>query len=101
MSSHTLFRLLRSFMALVVLSTLSLASQQPTSAQAPTQPSSQSTAQQPIAKSDQTIKVNVKVVNLLVTVRNKDGKFVNNLAQNDFSIEEETHPQVIKYFSKE
>src|SRR5271168_2290776 len=99
MSSNPLLRTFRSLIAVAFFSVLSVAAQQTT--QPPAQQSAQPAAQQPVAKSDQTIKVNVKVVNLLVTVRNKDGKFVNNLAQNDFTIEEEAHPQVIKYFSKE
>src|SRR5271167_1735778 len=83
------------------LFTFSLGAQQPSStpAQTPSQQTTQPVAQEPIAKTEQPIKVNVKVVNLQVTVREKSGKFINTLAQNDFSIEEEGHPQVIKYFS--
>ena len=43
----------------------------------------------------------IKVVNLLATVRDKHGQIINNLAQNDFSLEEDGRPQTIKFFSRE
>lgn len=43
----------------------------------------------------------VKVVNVLATVRNKSGKILNDLQQTDFSIDESGRPQTIKYFSRE
>jgi VWFA-related protein len=43
----------------------------------------------------------VKVVNLWATVRNKQGQLVNDLKQDDFSLDEEGRPQVIRYFSRE
>src|SRR3954447_19548447 len=48
-----------------------------------------------------TISVNVKVVNVLATVRDKKGKVINNLSQNDFSLDEDGRPQTIKYFARE
>jgi VWFA-related protein len=41
------------------------------------------------------------VVSLLVTVRDKSGKFVNELEQGDFIVEEDGHPQTISYFSRQ
>ena len=48
-----------------------------------------------------TIQANVKVVNLLATVRDKHGKIVSNLSKDDFTLEEDGHPVAIQYFSKE
>ena len=53
-------------------------------------------AQQPT-----TYSVEVKVVNVLATVRDKNGKIVNKLSQDDFSLDEDGRPQNIKYFSRE
>lgn len=43
----------------------------------------------------------VSVVSLLVTVRDKSGKFVNDLAQEDFTVVDEGQPQTITYFSRQ
>jgi VWFA-related protein len=43
----------------------------------------------------------VKVVNLLATVRDKKGKIVNDLTKDDFQLEEDGHPQTIKYFTRD
>ena len=43
----------------------------------------------------------VKVVNVLATVRNKTGSLVGNLSQDDFSVLEEGRPQTIRYFARE
>jgi len=43
----------------------------------------------------------IKIVSLLVTVRDKSGKFVNDLAQGDFIVEEDGRPQTISYFSQQ
>ena len=48
-----------------------------------------------------TVSVNVKVVNLLATVRDKHGKILPDLSKNDFTLEEDSHPVTIQYFSKE
>jgi VWFA-related protein len=48
-----------------------------------------------------TYSVEVKVVNVLTTVRDKHGKIVNNLSQDDFILDEDGRPQNIKYFSRE
>jgi VWFA-related protein len=43
----------------------------------------------------------VKVVNLFATVRDKQGKVVTDLTQDDFLLDEEGQPQTIRYFSRE
>lgn len=43
----------------------------------------------------------VKVVSLLVTVRDKNGMFVNDLSQTDFTVTEDNQPQTIAYFSRQ
>jgi VWFA-related protein len=43
----------------------------------------------------------VKVVNVLATVRNKTGALVGNLGQDDFSLAEDGRPQAIRYFARE
>ena len=47
------------------------------------------------------IAVEVKVVNVLATVRDKHGQIVSNLGKDDFVLEEDGHPQTITYFSRE
>jgi VWFA-related protein len=47
------------------------------------------------------ISVNVKVVNVLATVRDKHGKIVSDLAQGDFTLEEDGKPVTIRYFAHE
>jgi VWFA-related protein len=46
-----------------------------------------------------TVQVNVKVVTMPVTVRDKHGAIVPNLTKDDFSLSEDGRPQTIKYFS--
>jgi VWFA-related protein len=43
----------------------------------------------------------VKVVSLFATVRDKKDQIVRNLTKDDFLLEEEGHPETIKYFSQE
>ena len=50
---------------------------------------------------DTTFSTDVKVVNILATVRNKQGQIVKNLTKEDFVLEEDGRPQTIKYFSRE
>jgi VWFA-related protein len=46
-----------------------------------------------------TLSVDVKVVTLPVTVRDKKGKIVTNLTKDDFVLQEDNRPQTIKYFN--
>jgi VWFA-related protein len=48
-----------------------------------------------------TLSVDVKVVTLPVTVRDKHGKIVTNLTKDDFVLEEDGKPQSIRYFNQE
>ncbi len=48
-----------------------------------------------------TFSTDVKVVNVLTTVRTKSGAIVNDLTKDDFSISENKRPQKIGYFSRE
>jgi len=43
----------------------------------------------------------VKVVNVLATVRNKTGELIGKLNQEDFSLAEDGRPQTIRYFARE
>src|SRR5450432_4267088 len=53
------------------------------------------------AQQDTTFSADVKVVNVLATVRDKQGQIVRNLTKDDFALEENGRPQVIRYFSQE
>ena len=53
------------------------------------------------AQQPSTYPVEVKVVNVLATVRDKQGKIINNLSQDDFILDEDGRSQTIKYFSRE
>jgi VWFA-related protein len=48
-----------------------------------------------------TFKSKVDVVDVLTTVRDKDGHIVNNLTKDDFQLEEDGRPQTVKYFRKD
>src|ERR1700739_2115666 len=56
--------------------------------------------QQP-ADESATPKVDVSVVNVLASVRDKRGGLVGNLEKKDFTVLEDGKPQEIKYFTKE
>jgi VWFA-related protein len=53
------------------------------------------------AQDDVTFSTDVKVVNVLATVRDKQGKIIRDLAQSDFSVLENGRLQTIRYFSRE
>jgi len=46
-----------------------------------------------------TLHVDVKVVTMAVTVRDKHGAIVPNLTKDDFTLQDDNHPQAIKYFN--
>src|SRR6195256_3022426 len=48
-----------------------------------------------------TFAIDVKVVTLPVTVRDKHGKIVRDLTKDDFTLQEDGRPQTIRYFSQE
>src|ERR1043166_237406 len=53
------------------------------------------------AGDDQTLSVNVDLVNILFTVADRKGKFVTNLKKDDFRVFEDERPQTITNFSSE
>jgi len=53
------------------------------------------------AQKDTTFTADVKVVNVFASVRDKQGRIVQNLTKDDFALLEDGHPQIIKYFSQE
>jgi VWFA-related protein len=53
------------------------------------------------AQEEPTIKVDVNLVNVLCSVRNKGNGLVGNLEKSDFQIFEDGKPQEIKYFTRE
>lgn len=48
-----------------------------------------------------TFSTNVRVVNVLASVRDKNGSLVRGLTKDDFTLFEEGRPQTIRYFSQE
>jgi VWFA-related protein len=56
-----------------------------------------------IGADDENVKfsTDVKVVSILATVRDKKGVIIRNLLKDDFVLEEDGRPQVVKYFSQQ
>jgi VWFA-related protein len=50
---------------------------------------------------DATFSADVKVVNILATVRSKKGEIIRGLSKDDFLLSEDKRPQTIRYFSQE
>jgi VWFA-related protein len=59
------------------------------------------TPQKPADDELASIKVDVDLVNVLASVRDKKGMLIPNLEKNDFTVLEDGKPQEIKYFTKE
>jgi VWFA-related protein len=53
------------------------------------------------SSSDAKFSTDVKVVNVLVTVHDKQGKIISDLTKDDFGLTEEGRPQTIRYFTRE
>lgn len=53
------------------------------------------------AEEDSVIRVDVRVVNVLATVRDKKGVLISDLAKDDFILEEDGERQEIRYFSRQ
>jgi VWFA-related protein len=51
-----------------------------------------------LAQQAPTFHTDVKVVNVLATVRDKRGNIVNSLTKDDFVLEEDGKPQTVRYF---
>jgi VWFA-related protein len=58
-------------------------------------------AQTPPPAAKPTFSADVKVVNVFVTVRDKNGSIVKDLAKEDFTLSEDGRAQSIRYFSRE
>ncbi|MBI3695713.1 MAG: VWA domain-containing protein, partial [Acidobacteria bacterium] len=58
-------------------------------------------AQQPKPEELPSISVEVEVVNIFFTVTDRQGRLITNLDKSDFTVEEEGHPQTIKFFSRQ
>jgi VWFA-related protein len=56
---------------------------------------------QEIPPAGTTLKVTTEVVNVYAVVREKNGRMVPDLTKDDFTLEEDQQPQVIRYFSRE
>jgi VWFA-related protein len=54
-----------------------------------------------LAQDVPTFSSDVKVVNVLATVRDKHGQIVNNLTKDDFRLQQDGQPQSIHYFAQE
>jgi len=63
-------------------------------------PQSNTDAQSP-EQSNETLKVNVNVVQLFFNVKDKKGGLIPNLTKDDFQVSEDGKPQTIKYFAAE
>src|SRR5712692_5126844 len=50
---------------------------------------------------DVTFKTEIKVVNVLATVRTKKGEIIRDLAKEDFLLSENGRPQAIRYFARQ
>ena len=57
--------------------------------------------QEPAAGSDAKFSTDVKVVNVLASVRDKQGSIMNDLTKDDFDLQDEGRHQTITYFSRE
>lgn len=58
-------------------------------------------APKPDAQAPPTIRVEVEVVNVFATVKDKKGKLVNTLGKNDFEVYEDGQRQELRYFARE
>jgi VWFA-related protein len=72
----------------------------PSTGQATNQPPAQ-TRTQPTGQQGPPIAVEVKMVKMLATVRDKKGHLINNLSKDDFAVEQDGHAQTITYFAQE
>lgn len=63
--------------------------------------SSTATSPAPADEPVTTMSVQVKVVNVFATARDKHGKIVNGLNKDNFTLTEDGRPQVIRYFARE
>jgi Ca-activated chloride channel family protein len=91
-------RVVIGLLLVLTLSSFVVAQRTPAQSQTVAPPASSSTTRQP---DDQTISVEVNLVNILFTVADKRGKFVTNLRKDDFRVYEDEKLQTITNFSSE
>lgn len=91
------FNRLATLTAIAVLAFGAASVQSAGQAQANNRPVAASPPDEPVT----TMSVQVKVVNVLATVRDKHGKIVNGLTKDDFSLTEDGRPQTLKYFARD
>lgn len=88
--THALRKVCRPFFAWRILASLALLI-----------PAPSLLSQDKLSQDKPTISVDVKVVTLPVTVRDKHGQIVRNLTKDDFILQEDGHAQPIRYFTQE
>jgi len=91
------FNRLATLTAIAVLAFGAASVQSAGQAQANNRPVAASPPDEPVT----TMSVQVKVVNVLATVRDKHGKIANGLTKDDFSLIEDGRPQTLKYFARD
>src|SRR5262249_15319065 len=50
---------------------------------------------------DATFSADVRVINVLASVRDKQGRIIKDLTRDDFTLEEDARAQIIRYFSRQ
>src|SRR5450432_557372 len=100
--AHITRRSLLTALSLFPASRLLRARDQRTQDQAGQEKPAQDAEKPPLLKDDTAkFSTGVKVVNLFATVRNKKGEIVRDLTKDDFVLDEDGHPQEVRYFSHE
>jgi VWFA-related protein len=99
-SNRVMPRLSLCSLALVLASAITLHAQEAPSPDSPPPPSNAPAPQQPVGDVSQTLKVNVNLVDVYFSVRDKDG-FVSGLSKDDCQLYEENKQQVIKNLTQE
>jgi VWFA-related protein len=92
--------LISGVMLAVLLSSIALGQKAQKKAQ-PQQKTAEPTTAPATVGDDQTLSVNVELVNILFTVADRRGKFVTNLKKDDFRVFEDERAQTITNFSSE
>jgi len=84
-------------------SLLAVSAARPLGAQTAQPPPPAGSAQpaQPAQQGEAKFSTAVDVVNVLVNVHDKQGQSVRDLVQADFALEEDSHPQMIRYFAQQ
>jgi Ca-activated chloride channel family protein len=92
---------MKTLLAALLLAALSHAQTTSTVPKPPWAKASSNSSAQPDAQADTTFKVDVKLVNVFVTVTDEHGAPVAGLKKENFELLEDDHPQKISVFTKE